>query len=51
VKRKKYAEELDARLSDDEVKAIGKAKKSGTAASKQSAVQLFVVSSSAYGGV
>lgn len=48
MKRKKYAEELEARLSDDEVKVIVKAKKTNTAASKQPAVQLFVVSSCAY---
>lgn len=48
VKRKKYSEELEARLSDDEVKVIVKAKKTNTAASKQPAVQLFVVSTSAY---
>lgn len=47
VKRKKYAEELEARLSDDEVKVIVKTKKTNTAASKQPALQLFVVSSSA----
>lgn len=46
MKRKKYAEELEARLSDDEVKVIVKAKK--TTASKQSALQLFVVSCSSY---
>lgn len=45
VKRKKYAEELEARLSDEEVKVIVKAKKANTAASKEPAVQLFVVSS------
>lgn len=45
VKRKKYAEELEARLSDDEVKVIVKTKKTNTAASKEPAVQLFVVSS------
>lgn len=45
MKRKKYAEELEARLSDEEVKVIVKAKKANTAASKQPAVQLFVVSS------
>lgn len=45
VKRKKYAEELEARLSDDEVKVIVKAKKTNTA-SKESG-QLFVVSISA----
>lgn len=43
VKRKKYAEELEARLSDDEVKVIVKAKKTNTA-SKESGHQLFVVS-------
>ena len=48
VKRKKYSEELEARLSDDEVKAIVKAKKTSSGGSKQPAVQLFVVSSSAY---
>lgn len=48
VKRKKYAEELEARMSDDEVKVIVKAKKANTAASKQPALQLFVVSSSVY---
>ncbi|TKS69801.1 Chromodomain-helicase-DNA-binding protein 7 [Collichthys lucidus] len=42
VKRKKYAEELEARMSDDEVKVIVKAKKANTAASKQPALQLFV---------
>uniref|UniRef100_A0A674MVS8 Chromodomain helicase DNA binding protein 9 n=1 Tax=Takifugu rubripes TaxID=31033 RepID=A0A674MVS8_TAKRU len=41
VKRKKYAEELEARLSDDEVKVIVKAKKTN-AASKGSGHQLFV---------
>lgn len=46
VKRKKYAEELEARLSDDEVKVIVKAKKTN-AASKGSGHQLFVVSISA----
>lgn len=51
MKRKKYAEELEARLSDDEVKVIVKAKKTNTAASKEPAVQLFVVSSSAYSSV
>lgn len=44
VKRKKYAEELEARLSDEEVKVIVKAKKANTAASKEPALQLFVVS-------
>lgn len=48
VKRKKYAEELEARLSDDEVKVIVKAKKTNTAASKEPALQLFVVSCSSY---
>lgn len=48
MKRKKYAEELEARLSDDEVKVIVKAKKTNTAASKESALQLFVVSCSSY---
>ena len=43
VKRKKYAEELEARLSDDEVKVIVKAKKTNPA-SKESGHQLFVVS-------
>lgn len=47
MKRKKYAEELEARLSDDDVKVIVKAKKTNTAASKEPALQLFVVSSSA----
>ncbi|XP_054470354.1 chromodomain-helicase-DNA-binding protein 9 isoform X6 [Anoplopoma fimbria] len=42
VKRKKYAEELEAKISDDEVKVIVKAKKGNTAASKQPSVQLFV---------
>ncbi|KAG7242554.1 hypothetical protein INR49_020267, partial [Caranx melampygus] len=42
VKRKKYAEELEARLSDEEVKVIVKAKKTNTAASKEPALQLFV---------
>lgn len=51
VKRKKYAEELEARLSDDEVKVIVKTKKTNTAASKQPALQLFVVSSSANSSV
>lgn len=46
VKRKKYAEELEARLSDDEVKVIVKAKKTNTS-SKGSGHQLFVVSISA----
>lgn len=46
MKRKKYSEELEARLSDDDVKVIVKAKKSAPAASKEPAVQLFVVSSS-----
>ncbi|CAF94443.1 unnamed protein product, partial [Tetraodon nigroviridis] len=41
VKRKKYAEELEARLSDDEVKVIVKAKKTNPA-SKESGHQLFV---------
>lgn len=35
-------------MSDDEVKVIVKAKKANTAASKQPALQLFVVSSSVY---
>lgn len=43
MKRKKYAEELEARLSDDEVKVIVKAKKTNPA-SKESGHQLFVVS-------
>lgn len=47
MKRKKYAEELEARLSDDDVKVIVKAKKTNPAASKEPALQLFVVSSSA----
>lgn len=47
VKRKKYAEELEARLSDDDVKVIVKAKKTNPAASKEPALQLFVVSNSA----
>lgn len=51
MKRKKYAEELEARLSDDEVKVIVKTKKTNTAASKQPALQLFVVSSSANSSV
>uniref|UniRef100_A0A665VDA6 DNA helicase n=1 Tax=Echeneis naucrates TaxID=173247 RepID=A0A665VDA6_ECHNA len=42
VKRKKYAEELEARLSDEEVKVIVKTKKTNTAASKEPALQLFV---------
>lgn len=46
MKRKKYAEELEARLSDDEVKVIVKAKKA-SATSKESGHQLFVVSISA----
>lgn len=46
MKRKKYSEELEARLSDDDVKVIVKAKKSAPAASKEPAVQLFVVSNS-----
>lgn len=46
VKRKKYAEELEARLSDDEVKVIVKAKKT-----KESGHQLFVVSISANIGI
>lgn len=46
MKRKKYAEELEARLSDDEVKVIVKAKKTNTS-SKESGHQLFVVSISA----
>lgn len=45
MKRKKYAEELEARLSDEEVKVIVKAKKTNTAAAKEPALQLFVVSS------
>lgn len=44
MKRKKYAEELEARLSDDEVKVIVKAKKTNT---RESGHQLFVVSISA----
>lgn len=44
MKRKKYTEELETRLSDEEVKVIVKAKKSNTAASKEPSVQLFVVS-------
>ena len=44
MKRKKYSEELEARLSDDEVKVIVKAKKTNTAVRKEPAVQLFVVS-------
>ena len=51
MKRKKYAEELEARLSDDEVKVIVKAKKTNPAAPKEPAVQLFVVSSSAYNSI
>lgn len=50
MKRKKYAEELEARLSDDEVKVIVKAKKTN-AASKESGHQLFVVSISANFGI
>ena len=46
MKRKKYAEELEARLSDEDVKVIVKAKKANSAASKEPAVQLFVVGSS-----
>lgn len=46
MKRKKYSEELEARLSDDDVKVIVKAKKANPAASKEPALQLFVVSSS-----
>ncbi|XP_061670635.1 chromodomain-helicase-DNA-binding protein 9 isoform X3 [Syngnathoides biaculeatus] len=42
VKRKKYAEELEARLSDEDGKVIIKAKKTNPATSKQPAVQLFV---------
>lgn len=51
MKRKKYAEELEARLSDEEVKVIVKAKKTNTAASKQPALQLFVVSSCFYNSI
>ena len=47
MKKKKYDEELEARLSDDEVKVIVKAKKTNAGASKEPALQLFVVSSSA----
>lgn len=48
MKRKKYAEELEARLSDEEVKVIVKTKKSNSAASKEPAVQLFVVRNSSH---
>ena len=44
MKRKKYSEEVEARLSDEEVKVIVKAKKTGGAVRKEPAVQLFVVS-------
>ena len=44
MKRKKYSEELEARLSDEEVKVIVKAKKTSAAVRKEPAVQLFVVS-------
>ena len=44
MKRKKYAEELEARMSDEEVKVIVKAKKSN----KEPALQLFVVRTPAY---
>uniref|UniRef100_A0A8C6PVN7 Chromodomain helicase DNA binding protein 9 n=1 Tax=Nothobranchius furzeri TaxID=105023 RepID=A0A8C6PVN7_NOTFU len=40
--------ELEARLSDDDVKVIVKAKKSNTGASKDPAVQLFVVRNSPF---
>ncbi|CAB1339205.1 unnamed protein product [Coregonus sp. 'balchen'] len=43
VKRKKYAEEGEARVSDEEVKVMAKAKKTSTAAArKERAQQLFV---------
>lgn len=45
MKRKKYAEELEARLSDEDVKVIVKAKKTNAPASKGPGVQLFVVRS------
>lgn len=51
MKRKKYAEELETRLSDEEVKVIVKAKKTNTAASREPSLQLFVVSNSAYNSV
>lgn len=44
MKRKKYSEELEARLSDEEVKVIVRAKKANTAASRDPSLQLFVVS-------
>lgn len=51
MKRKKYAEELETRLSDEEVKVIVKAKKTSTAPPREPALQLFVVSNSAYKSV
>lgn len=42
IKRKKYEEDGEARLSDEDMKVIVKAKKSNNA-HKEPAVQLFVV--------
>ncbi|XP_059368476.1 chromodomain-helicase-DNA-binding protein 9-like isoform X5 [Carassius carassius] len=42
VKRKKYEDDGEARLSDEEMKVIVKSKKSNSNAHKQPAVQLFV---------
>ncbi|GAA6096271.1 chromodomain-helicase-DNA-binding protein 9 isoform X2 [Tachysurus ichikawai] len=42
IKRKRYAEEQEARLSDEETKVIAKAKKINPSAPKEPKVQLFV---------
>ncbi|XP_035376799.1 chromodomain-helicase-DNA-binding protein 9 isoform X3 [Electrophorus electricus] len=42
VKRKRYVEELDARVSDDDVKELVKAKKLNSSAPREPALQLFV---------
>ncbi len=44
VKRKKYEDDGEARLSDEDMKVIVKAKKTNSNAQKHPAVQLFVVS-------
>src|SRR4029434_815244 len=45
-KRKKYAEDGETRVSDEETKVVVKAKKANTGARKDPAVQLFVVMTS-----
>ncbi|XP_076856036.1 chromodomain-helicase-DNA-binding protein 9 isoform X2 [Brachyhypopomus gauderio] len=42
VKRKRYVEELETRLSDDEMKELVKAKKMNSSAPREPAMQLFV---------